>query len=82
MAASDIRRVGIIFSGGPAPGANAVIAASAGSFLEDGRIVLGFFFGYSNLQAYHPLRTRSFRTSTSASSTSATCAGSATNAAS
>ena len=54
MAASDIRRVGIIFSGGPAPGANAVIAASAGSFLEDGRIVLGFFFGYSNLQAYHP----------------------------
>ena len=54
MAASDIRRVGIIFSGGPAPGANAVIAASAGSFLEDGRIVLGFFFGYSNLQTYHP----------------------------
>ncbi len=49
-----IRRVGIIFSGGPAPAANAVIAAAATSFLEDGREVVGFFHGYSNLQAYHP----------------------------
>jgi ATP-dependent phosphofructokinase / diphosphate-dependent phosphofructokinase len=58
MASSDIRRVGIIFSGGPAPGANAVVGACAGSFLEDRRPVLGFFFGYSNLQSYHPVTNR------------------------
>jgi ATP-dependent phosphofructokinase / diphosphate-dependent phosphofructokinase len=50
----QIRRVGIIFSGGPAPGANAVISAAATSFLEDHREVVGFFHGYSNLQDYHP----------------------------
>jgi 6-phosphofructokinase len=49
-----IRRVGIIFSGGPAPAANAVISAAATSFLEDQREVVGFFHGYSNLQDYHP----------------------------
>jgi 6-phosphofructokinase 1 len=49
-----IRRVGIIFSGGPAPAANAVISAAATSFLEDNREVVGFFHGYSNLQSYHP----------------------------
>ena len=50
----QVRRVGIIFSGGPAPAANAVISAAATSFLEDGREVVGFFHGYSNLQQYHP----------------------------
>jgi 6-phosphofructokinase 1 len=50
----NIRRVGIIFSGGPAPSANAVISAAATSFLEDQREVVGFFHGYSNLQQYHP----------------------------
>lgn len=52
------RRVGIVFAGGPAPAANAVIAAAATSFIEDGRTVVGFFHGYSNLQDYdaeHPL---------------------------
>ena len=61
MAAHDnesIRRVGIVFSGGPAPGANAVISAAATSFLEDGREVVGFFHGYSNLQDYHPVSHR------------------------
>src|SRR5882672_3877222 len=47
-----IRRVGIIFSGGPAPAANAVISSAAISFLEDDRQVVGFFHGYSNLQDY------------------------------
>ena len=42
-------RVGIIFSGGPAPAANAVISAAAISFLEAGHEVFGFFHGYSNL---------------------------------
>ena len=38
-----IRRVGIVFAGGPAPAANAVIGAAAVSFLEDNRQVIGFF---------------------------------------
>lgn len=53
-----IRRVGIIFAGGPAPAANAVIGAAAVSFLEDNRQVVGFFHGYSNLQDYHPITHR------------------------
>ncbi len=54
----DVRRVGIIFSGGPAPAANAVISAAGVSFLEDGREVVGFFHGYSNLEDYHPVSRR------------------------
>ncbi len=53
-----IRRVAILFSGGPAPSANAVISAAAISFLEDQREVLGFFHGYSNLMDYHPVSRR------------------------
>ncbi len=49
-----IRRVAIVFSGGPAPAANAVIAAVTTSFLEAGAEVLGIFHGYTNLQEYHP----------------------------
>jgi ATP-dependent phosphofructokinase / diphosphate-dependent phosphofructokinase len=56
--AEDIKRVGIIFSGGPAPAANAVISSAATSFLEDGREVVGFFHGYSNLETYHPITQR------------------------
>jgi 6-phosphofructokinase len=53
-----VKRVGIIFSGGPAPAANAVISAAATSFLEDNREVVGFFHGYSFLQDYHPMTHR------------------------
>ncbi|MCG8416939.1 MAG: 6-phosphofructokinase [Proteobacteria bacterium] len=53
-----MRRVGIVFSGGPAPAANAVISAATTSFLEDNRQVVGFFHGYSNLQSYHPVSRR------------------------
>ncbi|MEZ4255598.1 MAG: 6-phosphofructokinase [Polyangiales bacterium] len=53
-----IRRVGIIFAGGPAPSANAVISAAAISFMEDGREAIGFFHGYSELQNYHPITHR------------------------
>src|SRR6185503_3462061 len=53
-----IKRVALVFSGGPAPAANAVISAAAISFLEDGRQVIGFFHGYSNLQDYHPVTHR------------------------
>src|SRR4029079_1682705 len=53
-----LRRVAIVFSGGPAPAANAVISAAAISFMEDDRKVIGFFHGYSNLQDYHPVTHR------------------------
>ena len=55
---SHIRRIGIIFSGGPAPGANAVISSAAISFLDSGREVIGFQNGYQHLQDYHPLSRR------------------------
>ncbi len=51
----SIERVAIIFSGGPAPAANAVIAAVTTSFLEAGVEVLGIFHGYTNLQQYDPV---------------------------
>ncbi len=54
----EIRRVGIIFSGGPAPGANAVISAAAISFLDSGREVIGLLNGYEHLQHYHPITHR------------------------
>jgi 6-phosphofructokinase len=53
-----IKRVGIVFAGGPAPAANAVISSASISFLEDGREAIGFFHGYSALQDYHPLTHR------------------------
>ncbi|HTE55769.1 MAG TPA: 6-phosphofructokinase [Kofleriaceae bacterium] len=53
-----VKRAAILFAGGPAPSANAVITAAATSFLEDGRQVVGFFHGYSNLQDYHPVSRR------------------------
>lgn len=53
-----VRRVGIVFAGGPAPGANAVISAAAISFLENDREAIGFFHGYSSLMDYHPVTRR------------------------
>lgn len=49
---TGIERVGIVFSGGPAPAANAVISAAALSFLNSGIEVLGFYDGYENLENY------------------------------
>jgi len=49
---SPVRRVAIIFSGGPAPAANAVISAAVTSFLDAGHEVVGIFHGYSALQEY------------------------------
>jgi ATP-dependent phosphofructokinase / diphosphate-dependent phosphofructokinase len=48
-------RVGIVFSGGPAPAANAVISSAAVSFLEAGHDVVGFLHGYSHLVCEDPL---------------------------
>ncbi|WGK69398.1 6-phosphofructokinase [Candidatus Haliotispira prima] len=51
-------RVGIIFSGGPAPAANSVIGACVAALLGHGHECLGFYHGYSNLQDYHPVTGR------------------------
>ena len=45
----DFKRVAILFAGGPAPAANAVISAAAALFLKAGVEVVGIKNGYSNL---------------------------------
>src|SRR6185437_12075451 len=51
---SDFRRVAILFAGGPAPAANAVISTAAVSFLRNGIEVVGILHGYSHLVEYSP----------------------------
>ena len=46
---SEIKKVAMLFAGGPAPGANAVIGTAAYAFLKDGIEVVGIKHGYSNL---------------------------------
>lgn len=53
---TPIRRVGMLFSGGPAPAANAVISAAAISLINAGVEVIGFLDGYENLERYSPER--------------------------
>lgn len=48
----SIRRVGIVFSGGPAPAANAVISACALSFLNAGVEVVGILDGYAHIGSF------------------------------
>jgi 6-phosphofructokinase 1 len=48
--------VAILFAGGPAPAANAVISTCAASFLRNGTGVLGIKHGYSRLAEYSPER--------------------------
>ena len=48
------RRVAILFAGGPAPGANAVISTAATSFLRQGTEVIGMKHGYSSLADFSP----------------------------
>lgn len=50
----NIRRVAILFAGGPAPAANAVISTAAASFLRNGLEVIGCLHGYSHLVEYAP----------------------------
>jgi 6-phosphofructokinase len=49
---ADIKRVGMLFSGGPAPAADAVISAAAGAFMAAGVEVVGFYDGYQHLEGY------------------------------
>lgn len=50
----NFRRAAILFSGGPAPAANAVISTCAVSFLRNGIQVLGIKHGYSRLEKFGP----------------------------
>jgi len=52
----QFRRVAILFAGGPAPGANAVISTAATSFMRAGTEVIGMKHGYSTLADYSPAR--------------------------
>ena len=47
-----IKRVGILFSGGPAPAANDVISAAGISCLNAGKEVVGILQGYKYLEGY------------------------------
>ncbi len=49
-----IRRVAILFAGGPAPAANAVISTAASAFLRHDIEVLGILNGYAHLAEYGP----------------------------
>src|SRR5262252_6735968 len=51
---TPLRRVGLVFSGGPAPAANAVIAAAASAFRRAGTEVIAILQGYSRLQTFTP----------------------------
>lgn len=53
---NEIRRVAILFSGGPAPAANAVISTAAHSFVDNGVEVVGVKHGYRNLIEFGPDR--------------------------
>jgi 6-phosphofructokinase 1 len=50
------RRAAILFAGGPAPAANAVISAAAISFLRNDIEVAGILHGYSGLMEFGPNR--------------------------
>ncbi len=53
---TSLKRVAILFAGGPAPAANAVISTAAASFLRNDCEVLGLLYGYSHLAEYSPER--------------------------
>ena len=46
---TQFKRVAILFAGGPAPSANAVISTAAVSFIRNGVEVIGMKHGYSSL---------------------------------
>jgi len=53
---SNIHKVAILFAGGPAPAANAVISTAACSFLRNNIEVVGILYGYSGLMQFSPER--------------------------
>ena len=61
------RRVAILFAGGPAPAANAVISTAANSFLRNEIEVVGIMNGYSRLLEYREDRPLKLAATTSCS---------------
>jgi 6-phosphofructokinase 1 len=55
---TTLARVGIVFAGGPAPAANAVIAVAASSFRRRGVEVVGILHGYGELERDSPRELR------------------------
>ncbi|MGE3777733.1 MAG: 6-phosphofructokinase, partial [Pirellulaceae bacterium] len=53
---ANIQRVAILFAGGPAPAANAVISTCGAAFAKRHIEVLGILNGYSKLIDYSPER--------------------------
>src|SRR6266576_1757133 len=51
---TSLKRVAILFAGGPAPAANAVISTAAAAFQKNDIEVLGILYGYSYLAEYTP----------------------------
>jgi ATP-dependent phosphofructokinase / diphosphate-dependent phosphofructokinase len=51
---TPLKRVAILFAGGPAPAANAVISTAAAAFQRNDVEVLGILHGYSHLAQYSP----------------------------
>jgi 6-phosphofructokinase 1 len=51
---TQIKKVAILFAGGPAPAANAVISTAAAAFLRNGIEVIGMKHGYSGLVEFGP----------------------------
>jgi 6-phosphofructokinase 1 len=49
------KKVGIVFSGGPAPSANAVISSACLSFINKKIPIIGFFHGFEFLEQFDPL---------------------------
>ena len=68
------RRVAILFAGGPAPAANAVISTAAVSFLRNDIQVVGILHGYSRLVGISPATNRWSRGAITCSSTTSCCA--------
>lgn len=52
LTATDFRRIAILFAGGPAPAANAVISTCAASFIKRKIEVIGILQGYSHLASF------------------------------
>jgi ATP-dependent phosphofructokinase / diphosphate-dependent phosphofructokinase len=52
--ATTLKRVAILFAGGPAPAANAVISTATAAFQRNDIEVLGILYGYSGLAEYTP----------------------------
>jgi 6-phosphofructokinase len=48
------KKVGLLFSGGPAPSANAVISSVCLSFIDKKIPIIGFFYGFEFLEEFDP----------------------------